>query len=189
MKQFLTGFIVICILAIAGFATFKATTNLMGRFFPSPTPSATPTATPTPSMPAKSSAPVASPTPAASIKPGTTTTKGGLVKGATTTTSTTTTTTSHLYLTLVKTNACPNSYTVEIKDIKGPLELKYQTKYDYTARINVWKADGNELVKNTEVKGSGTLATISGVDYAKVRVETGSCNATSDDWLIVSAER
>ena len=187
MKQFITGFIVICILAVAGFATFKATTNLMGRFFPTPAPSATPTATPTPSTPAKSSAPVTSPTPAASAKPGTTTTKGGLVKGATTTT--TTTTTSHLYLTLVKTNACPNTYMVEIKDIKGPLELKYQTKYDYTANINVWKADGNELVKNTEVKGSGTLATISGVDYAKVRVKTKNCNRTSDDWLIVSAER
>jgi hypothetical protein len=187
MKQFVTGFIVICILAVAGFATFKATTSLLGRFFPSPTPTVSPTPTPTPSLPAKSSAPIASPTPAATQKPGTTTTKGGQVRG--TSTVTTTTTTSHLYLTLVKTNACPNSYMVEIKDIRGPLQLKYQTKYDYTARINVWRADGNELVKNAEVKGSGTLATISGVDYAKVRVETGSCARTSDDWLIVTAER
>lgn len=188
MKSFIAGILTIIVLGVIGFYTFKATTTFMSRVntTPSPTPSATssPKSTSTPS-------PVATPKP--SYVP---TTKGGLpipqgtVKGESTTKKVTTTTTSHVTLTLVKTSACPVSYLTEVKDIQGPLTLKYSLKDGYSFGITVWKADGNELLTNTTYSGnSGTIKTISGVDYMKVRVESKSCSSTSDTWLTLTAER
>ena len=193
MKSFITGLITILAFGVVGFFTFKATTSLMSRLVTSPSPSASPTPTPTPIV-------TPTPTPTPSAKPNETyvpTTKGGepikngTVKGATTTkTTTTTTTTSRLSLTLVKTSACPVSYMTEIKDIKGPLTFRYSLKDNYSFGITVWNKDGNELIGNTTYSGnSGTIKTISGVDYAKVRVESKSCSATSDIWLTLIAER
>ena len=196
MKSFIAGLMTILALGVLGFYTFKATTGFLLKL--SPTPSASPIAssTPMPSSSLKPSAkPSSSPTPTPSLVP---TTKGGepikvsggTVKGVTTTKKTTTTTTSHLNLTLVKTNACPVSYMTEVKDIKGPLTLRYSLKDNYSFGITVWRADGNELVSNTTYSGnSGTIKTISGVDYMKVRVESKSCSSTSDTWLTLTAER
>jgi len=78
----------------------------------------------------------------------------------------------------------------EVKDIQGPLTLKYSLKDGYSFGITVWRADGNELLANTTYSGtSGTIKTISGVDYMKVRVESKTCSSTSDTWLTLTAER
>lgn len=77
----------------------------------------------------------------------------------------------------------------EVKDITGPLTIKYALRDNFSARLNVWRRDGNELVTNTTVKGSGTLATISGVDYFKIRVESADCSGDATEWIKVTAER
>jgi len=153
--------------------------------------------------------PVATPSPTPTGKPenGNTgepnapTTKGGLpiedtkVKGAktyvpSTKTKTTTVTTSHLTLTLVKSSVCPVSYMTEVKDISGPLTLRYELIKDTSFGITVWGKDGNELLQNTTYSGnSGTIKTISGVDYMKVRVESKSCASNNDNWIRLTAER
>ncbi|PIW08658.1 hypothetical protein COW38_00300, partial [Candidatus Collierbacteria bacterium CG17_big_fil_post_rev_8_21_14_2_50_45_7] len=103
---------------------------------------------------------------------------------------TTTTTTSHLTLTLVKTSTCPISYMTEVKDIKGPLTLKYKLEGNTSFGITIWAKDGNELLKNTTYSGnSGQITTISGVDYMKIRVESKSCAGNNDNWLTLTAER
>lgn len=193
MKSFVAGLLTIIALGVVGYYTFKATTKFMSTLNPSPSASAIALAS-------------TSPSPSATVKPSATpvsnddstpTTKGGLpiktgtVKGVSTTkTITTTTTTSHLSLTLVKTNTCPISYMTEVKDIQGPLTLKYSLKDGYSFGITVWKSDGNELLSNTTYSGnSGTIKTISGVNYMKVRVESKTCAGNSDNWLTLTAER
>lgn len=200
MKSFITGLLTILAIGIIGFITFRSTTSFMTKMFGSPTPSAS--ATPTAS-------PVATPSPTPTGKPenGNTgepnapTTKGGLpieeakVKGAKTyvpptKTKTTTTTTSHLTLTLVKSSVCPVSYMTEVKDINGPLSLRYELIKDTSFGITIWGKDGNELLQNTTYSGnSGTIKTISGVDYMKVRVESKSCASNNDNWIRLTAER
>ncbi len=176
MKPFIVGLLTILALGIIGFYTFKATTKFMNQLSPSPSASPTPTPTPTPSP---SQIPTATYTPA--VK-GTSTTK--------TTTTKTTTTTSHLTLTLVKTSTCPINYMTEIKDIQGPLTFRYSLNDGYSFGITIWKADGNEALTNTTYSGnSGTIKTISGVDYLKVRVESKSCASNNDNWLTLTAER
>ena len=189
MKQFLIGLVTVLILVVAGVLAFRGVTGLFGKLFP--TPSASPVASPTPT-------PSATPLPSASAKPsatpsatpkGVSTTKGGVVKGATTTKKVVTTT-SHLNLTLVKTSICPISYTTEVKDITGPLTLRYELINNTIFGITIWKKDGNELLANTTYGGrSGTIKTISGVDYMKVRVESKSCAGNNDNWLKLTAER
>lgn len=200
MKSFITGFLTIVAVAVIGFITFRSTTSFMSKLFGSPAPSssATPVVTPIPST---------SSIPAPSGKPETDnaqisitqTTKGGLpiddtkVKGATSykpTTKTVTTTTSHLTLTLVKSSVCPISYMTEVKDISGPLSLRYELIKDTSFGITVWGKDGNELLPNTTYSGnSGSIKTISGVDYMKVRIESKSCASNNDNWLKLTAER
>ena len=195
MKSFITGFLTILAIGIIGFITFRSTTSFMTKMFGSPSPSAyvfpseSPVAT---STPTNSATPAPSETP---VK----TTKGGLpvedtkVKGATTyvpTTKTVVTTTSHLTLTLVKSSVCPVSYMTEVKDITGPLTLRYELIKDTSFGITVWGKDGNELLQNTTYSGnSGTIKTISGVDYMKVRIESKSCAGNNDNWLKLTAER
>ena len=179
MKSFIVGLVTVLVIGLVGFAVFRNGQNLLSRLFVSPTPSpssspialATPTPTPTPRPSA---------TPAPTYKP---ITKGGIVKG------TSSTSTSRLFLTLVKSSTCPISYMTEVKDITGPLTLKYALKDGFSARLNVWKKDGNELVPNTTVSGSGTLATISGVDYFKIRIESADCGGDDSDWVKITAER
>lgn len=195
MKSYIAGFITIIVLGVIGFVVFKSTTSFMTNMFGSPTPSATVLPSATPSFSPKASS---SPTPAPSETP-VKTTKGGLpieepkVKGAKTykpVTKTITTTTSHLSLTLIKSSICPISYITEVKDIKGPLSLKYVLKDGYSFGITVWKRDGNELIQNTTYSGnSGLIKTIDGVDYMKVRIESKSCAGNSDNWLTLTAER
>jgi hypothetical protein len=133
--------------------------------------------------------PKPTPQPTADLPRVISTTKGGLVKGVTTIKKTTTTT-SHLTLTLVKTSSCPIVYITEVKDIQGPLTLKYSLKDGYSFGITIWKNDGNELLTNTTYSGnSGSIKTISDVDYMKVRVESKTCSSTSDTWLTLTAER
>lgn len=194
MKSFFAGLITIILLGVVGFYTFKATTKLMTSL--NPTPSTIPTESTSPSTsPLSLVNPTTTPTSEESYAP---TTKGGLpitktgtVKGVSTIkTTTTTTTTTHLLLTLIKSNACPVSYMTEIKDISGPLTLKYSLKDGYSFGITAWKKDGNELISNTTYSGaSGMIKTISGVDYMKVRIESKTCSPTSDNWLTVTAER
>ncbi len=192
MKSFIAGLLTIVALGVIGFYTFKATTSFMSRLNTSPSPTPSSTASPT-STPAPTVTPSSKPDPsyAPTTKGGEPIKKSGTVKGVTTTKKvTTTTTTSHLTLTLVKTSSCPISYMTEVKDIQGPLTLKYSLKDGYSFGITVWKNDGNELVGNTTYSGtSGTIKTISGVDYMKVRVESKSCSSTSDNWLTLTAER
>lgn len=190
MKSFLTGLLTIMALAIVGYFVFKFTTGLMSTLNPTPSPVPTATATPTPSV---------SPKPSLSPNPetGTPTTKGGLpiksgaVKGvATTKTATTTTTTSHLYLTLVKTSICPISYMTEVKDMTGPLTLKYKLIDNTSFGLTIWNSQGEELLQNTTYSGhEGTIKTISGVTYMKVRVESKTCALNNDNWLTLTAER
>jgi hypothetical protein len=198
MKSFIAGLLTIIALGIAGFYTFKATTNFMSRLNPMPSanPSIVPSISPTPSVTPKPSI-----TPEPSYLP---TTKGGLpiktgvVKGVSTLKAvsavkkitTTTTTTTHLTLTLVKTSTCPISYQTEIKDIQGPLTLRYQLIDNTSFGITIWNSKGEELLQNTTYSGnSGTIKTISGVDYMKVRVESKSCASNNDNWLTLTAER
>lgn len=192
MKQFLIGLVTVLILVVAGVLAFRGVTGLFGKLFPTPSASPVASATPVPS---------ASPIPSTSVKPstvptatpkGVSTTKGGVVKGASTTTTkkVVTTTTSHLTLTLVKTSVCPISYMTEVKDITGPLTLRYELIDNTSFGITIWKKDGNELLPNTTYGGrSGTIKTISGVDYMKVRVESKSCAGNNDNWLKLTAER
>lgn len=188
MKQFLLGLATIFVLGIVGVFAFRGATSLMSRLFPTATPTASESPAPTP-MPSPSA--TAKPTPKPSYEPITKNqTKGGLVQGVSTSSkTTTTTTTSHLILTLIRSSNCPASYITEVKDIKGDLAIKYALKDGFSAKINIWNKDGNELVGNTTVSGQGTLKTITGVDYMKVRVESSTCSSTSDNWLLVTAER
>lgn len=188
MKSFFLGLATIIVLAVVGLVSFRSTTGLMSRLFPP----ASPTATPVPYFsPAPSATPTATPKPmtATPAKTYTPTTKGGVVKGVSTV-RTTTTTTSHLLLTLVKTSVCPISYMTEIKDIQGPLTFKYSLIDNTSFGITIWRRDGNELFPNTTFSGSsGQITTISGVDYAKVRVESKTCAGNNDNWLTLTAER
>ncbi len=192
MKSFIAGLIAIMALGLVGFYTFKATTKFMSNL--TPTPSASPSASISPT-----------PTPSTSAKPEVedktvNTTKGGLpiktgvVKGVTSTNTstkiTTTTTTSHLFMTLIKTSICPISYMTEVKDITGPLTLKYKLIDNTSFGITIWKKDGNELLGNTTYSGnSGLIKTISGVDYMKIRIESKACAGNNDNWLTLTAER
>jgi hypothetical protein len=194
MKSFLTGLITIIVLGLIGYATFKSTSKLMTGMFKSPSPVAFQDASPSPTTLAQASIRPSS-TPEPSVKP---TTKGGepikdsgVVKGATTKrTITTTTTTSHLTLNIVKSSICPISYMTEIKDIKGPLTFRYKLIDNTSFGITIWGKDGNELLQNTTYSGnSGSIKTISGVDYMKVRVESKSCAGNNDNWITLTAER
>jgi hypothetical protein len=196
MKSFIAGLIAIMALGLVGFYTFKATTKFMSTL--TPTPSASPSSSVSPTPTASSSAKPTS-TPEAEDKT-VSTTKGGLpvktgsVKGATTTNNTTrvttTTTSTHLFMTLIKTSICPISYITEVKDITGPLTLKYKLIDNTSFGITIWQKDGNELLTNTTYSGnSGLIKTISGVDYMKIRVESKTCAANNDNWLQLTAER
>lgn len=191
MKQFLIGLVTVLLLVVVGVLAFRGVTGLFGKLFPTPSVSPVASATPIPTI---------TPTPSATVKPsatpsatpkGVTTTKGGVVKGeSTVVTKKTVTTTSHLTLTLVKTSICPISYMTEVKDITGPLTLRYELIDNTSFGITIWKKDGNELLSNTTYGGrSGTIKTISGVDYMKVRVESKSCANNNDNWLKLTAER
>lgn len=183
MKSFFVGLLTVLVIGLLGFAVFKNGQNLLNRLFVSPSPSATPapseTPTPTPTL-----SPKASRTPAPTYKP---TTKGGVVKGATTTT-TTTTTTSHLLLTLIKTNEC-KTYTTEIKDITGPLTLKYSLKDNYQAAVTAWKSNGEEVISQRLIEKSGELKRIEGLTYLKIQTQPAQCESTSDTWITLTAER
>lgn len=190
MKQFLVGLLSVLVLVVVGVVAFRGVTGLFGKMFSTPSaspsasvvPSASPVVTPKPSQ-----------TPEASMAP---TTKGGLpvktgtVKGVRTTTKKVTTTTSSLSMTLVNSSVCPISYMTEVKDITGPLTLRYELIDNTSFGITIWKSDGNELLTNTTYGGrSGTIKTISGVDYMKIRIESKSCAGNNDNWLKVVAYR
>jgi len=184
MKSFVGGLLTIIALGIIGYFVFRFTTGLLSRVNPSPSSSAIALASadppPTP-QPTSRGETMFSPKP--SFVP--------TVKGVSTTkTVTTTTTTSHLTLTLVKTSTCPISYMTEVKDIKGPLTLKYKLEGNTSFGITIWAKDGNELLKNTTYSGnSGQITTISGVTYMKIRVESKSCAGNNDNWLTLTAQR
>lgn len=191
MKSFFVGLVTVLVIGLLGFAVFKNGQALVNRLFVSPSPSATPIPSETPA-PTLTPSPKASYTPAPTYKP---TTKGGLpaqagvVKGATTTTTTTTTTT-HLTLTLVKSSVCPVSYMTEVRDIQGPLTLRYKLIDNTSFGITVWNKSGEELLQNTTYSGnSGQIKTFSNVDYLKVRVESKSCAGNNDNWITLTAER
>lgn len=196
MKSFITGLLTILAIGIIGFITFRFTTDFMTKRFgsPTPTPSALPSITPTP-IPTASTMPEEEDI----EEPTTPTTKGGMpinntkVKGATTyvpATNTAMTTTSRLILILFQSSVCPVSYMTEVKDISGPLTLRYELIKDTSFGITVWNSKGEELLQNTTYSGnSGSIKTISGVDYMKVRVESKSCAGNNDNWIKLTAER
>lgn len=201
MKSFIAGLITIIALGIVGYFTFKATTTFISNLNASP--SASPSMTPTPSpTPVPTSTPRSTPksespdnyvpttkggVPLKPVLPA----KSGTVKGVSTVKkTTTTTTTSHLFLTLVKTSVCPVTFNTEVKDITGPLTLKYKLIDNTSFGITIWNSKGEELLQNTTYSGnSGTIKTISGVDYMKVRVESKTCAGNNDNWLTLTAER
>ena len=190
MKQFLIGLVTVLVLVVAGILAFRGVTGLFGKLFPTPSASPTPIASASPA-PSTSAKPSMTPEPSSpsTTKGGQPVKNSGAVKGVTTT-KTTTTTTSHLTLTLVKTSICPISYITEVKDITGPLTLRYELIDNTSFGITIWKKDGNELLANTTYGGrSGTIKTISGVDYMKVRVESKTCAGNNDNWLKLTAER
>lgn len=193
MKQFFVGALITIIILVVAVLGFRGANSLVSRLVTSPSPS-----------PIASSSPNLTPSPTPSVKPTQTpepsvapTTKGGLpvkktgsVKGTTTITKKVTTTTTHLNMTLLKTSICPVSYMTEVKDITGPLTLKYELIDNTSFGITIWKKDGNELFSNTTFGGrSGTITTISGIDYIKIRVESKSCASNNDNWLKLTAER
>lgn len=180
MKSFILGLLTVLLLGLAGFAVFRGSKTMITRLFSSPSPSALPSTSPTPTL---SPTPKPSSTPAPTYRP---TTKGGLVKGVTTTT--TTTTTSRLLLTLIKTNEC-KTYTTEVKDITGPLTLKYSIKDGYLAAVTAWKSNGEEVISQREIAGSGELKKIEGLTYLKIQTQPAQCESTSDTWLTLTAER
>ncbi|MFH1244463.1 MAG: hypothetical protein V1487_02755, partial [bacterium] len=170
-----TGFLVILIFGVAGFYIFRGAGSLVSRLRPTPTPIVTPSPNPL-DLPS----PSYSPTPIPSSKPTKT-----IVP---TTTTTTTTTTSHLLLTLIKTSEC-KSYLTEIKDIQGPLTLRYSLKDGYKAAVTAWKQNGEELISQREISGTGELKRIEGLTYLKLQSQPAQCEATSDTWLTITAER
>lgn len=192
MKSFIIGLLTILligIVSIAGFFAFKQ----INRFVVSPvTPSATPlpstTTTPTlSSLPMGGTTnPTPSTTPTSSIPAKTY--NPGKVKG-TTTTRTVTTTSTHLFLTVLTTNKCPATYTSEVKNITGPLTFRYSLKEGYSAKIVAWKNNGEEILPEREIKGSGELMKVEGVTYVKLQIKSTSCSPTSDNWITVTAER
>ena len=172
LQYIFAGFFGVLVVAAALYGTVRLAPKFMNRFAsPSPAPSVSPTPSPTPKpyVPAKTYSPK------------------GSVKGVTTTM--TTTTTSHLTLTLVKTSDCNQSYMTEVRDITGPLALKYVLKDGYSANVTAWKQNGEEVVAQTQISSSGTLKTISGLTYLKVQTQPASCSSTSDTWLTLTAER
>lgn len=187
MKSFIFGLATIIVLAVVGIVAFRGSSTLISRLFPPASPSETPlasplaTPTPTPSAPVvsyKSYVPV----------------KKGLVKGVATSrptpTSTPTPVVPHTSTILYQTSICPVSYTLEMQDIKDPLWLKYKLINNTSFGITIWRRDGNELFQNTTFGGnSGTITTISGVDYLKIRVESKTCAGNNDNWLTLTAER
>lgn len=197
MKSFVAGLVTIIILGLAGFYAFRSINSFVNGL--NPTPSATPLALATP-IPTSTPKPSSNPAITDNTYIGATTkggvpltpvkkTSAGAVKGATTT-KTVTTTTSHLLLTLVKTSICPISYMTEVKDIKGPLTLKYKLIDNTSFGITIWNSKGEELLQNTTYSGlSGQIKTISGVDYMKIRVESKHCAGNNDNWLTLTAER
>jgi len=187
MKQFFVGALITIIIIAVAVLGFRGANQLISSLVSTPSPVASTAPSPLPSY-----SPIATPRPSTTPTPSSIpTTKGGLVKGATTTRKvTTTTTTSHLTLTLVKTSICPISYMTEVKDIKGPLTLRYELIDNTSFGITIWNSKGEELLQNTTYGGrSGTIKTISGVDYMKVRVESKSCASNNDNWLKLTAER
>ncbi len=187
MKSFIVGLVTVLVIGLLGFAVFKNGQIVVNRLFVSPSPSATPIALATPT-PTPTPKPSATATPAPTYRP---TTKGGLVKGTSTQkTTTTTTTTTNLTLTLVKSSICPISYMTEVKDIKGPLTLRYKLIDNTSFGITVWNESGEELLQNTTYGGSsGQIKTINNEDYLKVRVESKSCAGNNDNWILLTAER
>lgn len=187
MKQFFVGAIITILVIVVAILGFRGANQLISSLVPTPSPVASTTPSPLPSY-SPIATPQSSTTPTPFLIP---TTKGGIVKGATTTKKvTTTTTTSHLTLTLIKTSVCPISYTSEVKDITGPLTLRYELIDNTSFGITIWNKSGEELLQNTTYSGrSGTIKNISGVDYMKVRVESKTCTSNNDNWLKLTAER
>jgi len=77
----------------------------------------------------------------------------------------------------------------EVRDITGPLTLKYSLKDGYTATVTAWKTNGETLLPQTLLKNSGILKEISGVDAFKLQIVSKDCTATSDKWLKLHAVR
>lgn len=141
---------------------------------PTPTPRATPTSSPTPS------------------------TKGGLpttsgeIKGTTTTTTTvktTTTTTQVSSITVLESADCRLNATSIIRNISSKLTIKYALKDNYSAKVTIWKTNGETVLNQTLVTGSGILKEIDTRDDLKFQVVSEQCEETSDTWLRLTAEK
>ena len=180
LQYIFAGFFGVLVIAVAVYGAVRLAPGVLNRFAsPTPSPVASPSPTPTP-VPSSPTVPY---TPAKTYTP------TGTVKGASTRVVTTSTTTTHLTLTLVKTSDCASSYMTEIKDITGPLTIKYSLKDGYSANVTAWKSNGEEVIPQTQISGSGTLKTISGLDYLKLQTQPANCSNTSDTWLTLTAER
>lgn len=182
MKSFFYGIFAAALFVLVGFYLYR-NTNLSTKLLPTPTPLASP-------IPTVSPSPTPTVSPSAKPAPTYTPVKSGAVKGTSTsnTTTTTTTTTTHLLLTLIKTNEC-KSYMTEVRDITSPLTLRYTLKDGYKATVTAWKQNGEEVISQREIVGSGELKKIEGLTYLKLQTQPAICNTTSDTWLTLTAQR
>jgi len=194
MKSFIAGLAAVLIIGSALFLVLRDK-GLIPTNEPTPSPTPTvsnwdmapetsPDPTPTPSI--KPSA-----TPTSSLKP---TTKGGQVLGTGSTSAvsstkivTTTTEKTITKFTLFKSNDCPVSGVSEVKDLNHDLTIRYSLKDNYSARVTIWKENGEEVLSQREIKGSGDLITVKGLNYLKLAVSSADCEDTSDNWLLLTA--
>ncbi len=77
----------------------------------------------------------------------------------------------------------------EVRDITSPLTLRYTLKDGYKATVTAWKQNGEEVISQREIVGSGELKKIEGLTYLKLQTQPAICNTTSDTWLTLTAQR
>lgn len=205
MKSTLFGLVAAIIIGAIGLIVLRSTGALR---FPNSGASPSPSASVSPNFefaPVGSAIPSASPAPSVSPEPSAkAATKGGVVLGEdgaptvrpsatprprTTTTTTTTTSTTVTSINLFYTKSCPVDGTAYLRGIQGPITIKYSVKDGYSAKVTIWKTNGETILNQTQVSGSGVLKTIDTRDDLKFQVVSHECKDTSDTWLKLTAEK
>lgn len=186
MKSFFAGLLAIALIGVALFAIRGD--GLIPSKSSSPSPSAS-----TPSnwdmAPESSASPTPKPSssPSPSVAPAT----KGEVKGTSTTKTVkkTTTTTKVTSITVLESKDCQLNATSYVRNISSPLTIKYSLKDNYSAKVTIWKTNGETVLNQTLIKGSGVLKEIDTRDDLKFQVVSDACEETSDTWLKLTAEK
>ncbi|MFH2019049.1 MAG: hypothetical protein ABII80_00305 [bacterium] len=192
MKSLITGLVTTLIIGAIGLIVLRATGIIK---LPTPAPSSAPVAILPNYDLSPSGTPVPTPTPSSTpypeVKPST---KGGLVLGTQASPTSkpvvkTTTTTTHLVLSLINTDKCPLDIRSELTELSGPLTIKYEVKENFSAAVTIWKMNGEEVLSQKVITGSGTLKEIDGKDSLKFQIVSKECNSDSGHWLKITASR